>query len=120
MKTIEEAGKEFALCAIMDYEAEKELNGEVDVEEFSIECFEAGVEFAQRWIPVEEELPEPISSPNGIIDNNDLLILKYIKYDSYEFGILIQDSDGVKYWDIPNLGVFEINEVSHWRRIKLK
>ena len=25
-----------------------------------IEVFEAGVEFAQRWIPVEEELPEKL------------------------------------------------------------
>ena len=25
-----------------------------------IEMFEAGVEFAQRWIPVEEELPEKL------------------------------------------------------------
>ena len=58
MKTIEEAANEFALCALMDYDAEKELNDEVDVEEFSNECFKAGVEFAQRWISVEEELPE--------------------------------------------------------------
>ena len=104
----------------MDYEAEKELNGEVDIEEFSSECFKEGIEFAQRWIPVDEELPEPISPPNGIIDNKDLLILKYIKHDSYEFGVLIHDSVGGKYWVIPDYGVFEINEVSHWRPIELK
>ena len=120
MKSIEEAAKDFSLCALMYYEAEKELNGEVDIEEFSSECFKEGIEFAQRWIPVVEELPEPISPPNGIIDNKDLLILKYIKHDSYEFGVLIQDSVGGKYWVIPDYGVFEINEVSHWRPIELK
>ena len=101
MKTIEEAAKEFALCAIMDYEAEKELNGEVDVEEFSIECFKAGVEFAQRWIPVEEELPTESM---------------YVLFKSDYFGVSIFD-----------VGFFlngkfytKNSKPTHWRLIELK
>ena len=47
MKTIEEAAIDYALSREdNDYTIETEM------------AFEAGVEFAQRWIPVEEELPE--------------------------------------------------------------
>ena len=47
MKTIEEAAIYYALSREdNDYTIETEM------------AFEAGVEFAQRWIPVEEELPE--------------------------------------------------------------
>ena len=47
MKTIEEASIDYALSREdNDYTIETEM------------AFEAGVEFAQRWIPVEEDLPE--------------------------------------------------------------
>ena len=47
MKTIEEAARDYALSREdNDYTIETEM------------AFEAGVEFTQRWIPVEEELPE--------------------------------------------------------------
>ena len=51
MKTIEEAAKEYA--------KDKYLY----IPDMVFQCenhFEAGVEFAQRWIPVEEELPEKL------------------------------------------------------------
>ena len=47
MRTIEEAANEFAI-----------KYAPVLWEEQCISYFKAGVEFAQRWIPVEEELPE--------------------------------------------------------------
>lgn len=47
MKTIEEAARDYALSREdNDYTIETEM------------AFESGVEFAQRWIPVEEKLPE--------------------------------------------------------------
>ena len=47
MKTIEEAARDYALSREdNDYTIETEM------------AFESGVEFTQRWIPVEEELPE--------------------------------------------------------------
>jgi len=57
MKTVEEAARDYAIheywgiCEIVDCEA---------MTDKSEEDFKAGVEFAQRWISVEEELPEPM------------------------------------------------------------
>lgn len=48
MKTIKEAA--------MDYCSE--TDGYKFIAHSPFKSFEAGVEFAQRWIPVEEELPE--------------------------------------------------------------
>ena len=57
MKTIKEAARDYAIheywgvCEIVD------CDGMIDKSE---EDFKAGVEFAQRWIPVEEELPDKL------------------------------------------------------------
>lgn len=104
MKTIEEAANEFALCALMDYEAEKELNGEVDAEEFSGESFKAGVEFAQRWISVEEELPP--------LNIKVLAKIKDCKLEDYE----LEDFCFLTYRGDKNELVF----ISGWRKIELK
>jgi len=52
----------------------------------SIECFKMGVEFAQRWIPVEEELPE--RQPSGfselVLTRNKSGTIRVERYD-YEF-----------------------------------
>ena len=52
MKTIEEAAKEFNDSHVNGHHPQKWVS----------DIFKAGVEFAQRWIPVEEELP-PIGVP---------------------------------------------------------
>ena len=55
METVKEKARDYAIheywgvCEIVD------CDGMIDKSE---EDFKAGVEFAQRWIPVEEELPE--------------------------------------------------------------
>ena len=51
MKTIEKAALEYAIQRQVDAEELKYI-GRYQ------QSFKAGVEFAQRWIPVEEELPE--------------------------------------------------------------
>jgi len=53
MKTIEEAAIECANTYVKGYRDFYPSN-----EGDFIDVFESGVEFAQRWIPVEEDLPE--------------------------------------------------------------
>ena len=48
MKTIEEAAKDFNDSHVNGHHPQKWVS----------DIFKAGVEFAQRWIPVEEYLPE--------------------------------------------------------------
>ena len=50
MKTIEEAAKDFNDSHVNGHHPQKWVS----------DIFKAGVEFAQRWIPVEEELPEKL------------------------------------------------------------
>lgn len=59
MKTIEEAAKEYAENQIneLNIEYENDICRETDIK-VSVKDYTACVEFAQRWIPVEEELPE--------------------------------------------------------------
>jgi hypothetical protein len=72
-KTIEEVAEEYALrseCAMFEQNA--------------IKHFKAGVEFAQRWISVEDELPEIMEngySKNVLVkkDNGNIAISHYLK-----------------------------------------
>lgn len=110
MKTVEEATEDFSLCALMDYEAEKELNGEVDIEEFLYECFKGGIEFAQRWIPVEEDLPISqghyfVKCKTSFPKNCDVVVAEF-----YEDNNTFYSESG----DHP------IKDATHWRPIELK
>jgi hypothetical protein len=124
MKTIEEAATESISKirvnkANLDYiSSTGRINGSLYVDLMALS--KQMVEFAQRWIPVEEELPEvlPISK-NGVIDNKDLLLLKFKPYESFEFGVL-RESKNKKYWEIPDVGNFTVEDVTHWRQIELK
>ena len=63
--------------------------------------FKAGVEFAQRWISVEDELPETIY--------DEKIFLKY--------PILVKNIDGA----LQVLNTFsDISTYTHWRPIELK
>jgi len=53
MKTIEQASIECANIYLQGYRD----SYPADENDF-VDVFEAGIEFAQRWIPVEEDLPE--------------------------------------------------------------
>lgn len=116
MKTIEEAAKEYSEIVVL-----KETDASLtELKEYAQTDFKAGVEFAQRWIPVEEELPNPLPrNKSGIIDNDDLLLLKYIPYYSLEFGVL-RELNGELYWEIPDVGNAPLADVTHWRPIELK
>jgi hypothetical protein len=100
MKTIKEAAKEYA------YRTDKALA------EFVSEDFIAGVEFAQRWISVEEELP-PCSGED--------ILIKGIDRRGYE-GII---DTGYMRGKTPEVENFVSNacvliKVTHWRKIELK
>lgn len=91
----------------------------------SFDDFKAGAEFANkhwqektRWIPVEEKLPIPLPFEDvGEIANGDLLLLKHIGYGSIEFGVL-RELNNKKYFELPDCGNCEINEISHWKEIE--
>ena len=91
MKTIEQAAKEFR--------AEFMADGS-HLERCSDVSFKAGVEFAQRWIPVEEELPE----------ENEVVLVKGVIYSLalYKGGKFNPDF------------MLKHEDVTHWRPIKLK
>ena len=86
------------------------------------DAFENGAEFAQRWIPVEDELPE---------DSDDLVQTE--KYIYTENAVLVRTVNG-KYsvskrskfkgnnnskWEWMGSSSFS-DSVTHWRPIKLK
>ena len=97
MKTIEEAAKENAIKTepiLYQGKAEK--------------AFKAGIEFAQRWIPVEEELPEEENGfykPVLVLNDNYSLVSSA----AYKNGMFIPDNP-----------VLSHSEITHWRPIELK
>ena len=75
--------------------------------------FKAGVEFAQRWISVEDELPEVKN--HGFSD----LVLTKNSYDNIMLERYDSESkqfNGIRYGCIKN----NDGQVTHWRPIELK
>ena len=75
-----------------------------------IEMFEAGVQFAQRWIPVEEELPEI----------GEKVITKMTKDKRSSYGIATRIREE---WEINAHWIdhtFSNMNITHWRPIELK
>lgn len=97
MKTIEEAAKEYELYSMNN------LSG----------AFKAGVEFAQRWIPVEEELPEiqePVHVKGYVVD------IKRNEVITYDVASTFLDENNKKLFFTARIGLI----VTHWRQIELK
>ncbi|MCE5332710.1 MAG: hypothetical protein LLF95_11310 [Bacteroidales bacterium] len=113
MKSIDDAAKEAVQHRF-------NLAGAIKYGDIYEQGFKAGVEFAQRWIPVEEELPDPLPmKDSGCIENHELLLLQLSKYDSIEFGVR-RKIDKRDYWEIPDVGNFELEECPLWRPVELK
>lgn len=100
MKTINEAAEEWI---------NNPESGVITIadKKIALKAYKAGVEFANKWIPVEDELPE-------------------IRKELYE--ILIKDDESAfsPFW-IANcytpyeiLDFFKDNNVTHWRRIEVE
>ena len=97
MKTIDEAAQEYALGREdNDYTIETEM------------AFESGVEFAQRRIPVEEELPD---EKNGYINKEVIAFTS----DNCAHVLIYDDYIG---W-LPNGTDADIDNITHWRPIEL-
>ena len=97
MKKIEEVAKEFSEKSVWACPI----------------SFKAGVEFAQRWISVEEELPEVKN--HGFSD----LVLTKNSYDNIMLERYDSESkkfNGIRYDCINN----NDGQVTHWRPIELK
>lgn len=100
MKKIDESAKEYVQSRPYSTLETPKLKDE------AYDGFKAGVEFAQRWIPIEENLPE-VNSDNGFsVDviaksNNTHYIANY-------------NSIG-KSWNIKGTSVFY--PITHWRPI---
>ena len=95
MKTIEQEAKE---------NCEYNQDSLRQYDKHFIEAFKDGVEFAQRWIPIEEEEP----------NNREKVLIKWIN-DGREIkscGSLVLDSSLGKYWQ--SGGATQL-KVTHWR-----
>ncbi len=103
MKTIDEKAKEYANCVFEDFIESVDFFTSEDIENAILK----GVEFAQRWIPVEEELPKVERS--GF---SDLVLTKdcydNVKLERYDFEL--------KCFNELRYGF----KVTHWRPIELK
>ena len=119
MKTIKEASKEKRETSIMLLYGSKLIDC-VTVANREEASFISGVEFAQRWIPVEEELPE---NANEIILKNEKWITEY-NPNGTRMGYMDDERKKLfysAYWD-ENGECYLMSEEqpTHWRPIKLK
>ena len=105
MKTIEEAAKEYA-----------EKNKKARKSDFiTKKDFKAGVNFAQTWIPVEEELP-PCSDTDILLKGIDDRGIEGI----VDVGYMHDSHDNTPYVEnLIGLGGVLI-KVTHWRPIEYK
>lgn len=92
MKTIEEAANEYA----------KKIGGDNFHKEELENAFESGIEFAQRWIPVEEELPK----------RNKWVIVR--KHNGLKLGMYFNNVDKFLYGFDD-----QTSQITHWRPIEL-
>jgi len=100
MKTIEEVAKEYA-SNLSSSEVFQIQHGK---------DFKSGVEFAQRWIPVEEDLPTKqgcylVKCKNSFPKNCDVVVAEFYE-DNHVF--------------YSESGDYPIKDATHWRAIELK
>ena len=82
--------------------------------------FKAGVEFAQRWISVEDELPICYESGDWDGLRSDFVLVKN-KNGAWRKGRLYSGIiDGSKYSDWYDEYDFELDNITHWRPIEIK
>jgi len=112
MKTMDEKAKEYG--AAMG-NPEKPINATYD-------GFKAGVEFAQRWIPIEEELPEKsdkivVSGFYSFTENPVIVKTVNGKYSIAKRNLFHGNKNSK--WEWMGSSSFS-DSVTHWRPIELK
>lgn len=125
MKSIEEAAKEYGL----NYGTHLPPHMTLGHVSLNI-AFKDGVAFSQKWIPVEEELPEYeqsvlVKRPNRYSGKTDILmaILHKAKEEGTEYGGgygmgCVYQKTFKDYWSLPAIVLLET--ITHWRPIELK
>ena len=121
METIEQAIEDIKahlidLCVFPNHEEDNYNAGYIAaIDENTSEIFKAGVEFAQRWISVDDELP-PCSDEDILIKGIDIEGRK----DIPDIGYMHSSSNNIPYKENFISLSGEIMEVTHWRPIELK
>jgi hypothetical protein len=69
-----------------------------------------------RWKLCKEVLPEVRQTKKGYWENEELVLIKWDKYQSFELAVLIR-INGALVWEIPDHGNAEMSEVSQWLQI---
>lgn len=100
MKTIDEAAKE-------------QLKMTLNVQR----TFRDGVEFAQRWIPVEEELPMAYETGNWNGKRSDFVLAKDINGDWFKARTYQGVIDGVEFCDFADEDDYQIADIIAWRSV---
>jgi hypothetical protein len=112
MKTIKEAAIEYASeyikCKYGDtYSRDSKV-------EFisAINDFRSGAEFAQRWISVKEEVPDPVVN----------VLIKFENQENYScmVGCIEEGGDPDCWFGVVKDGYVAISTPTHWRYIELK
>lgn len=119
MKTIEETSKDYALRCGMEIETEIEDNGEFDYEAFIEEAFKAGVKFAQRWIPVTEELPFAYETGNWDGKRSDFVLAKNIHGKVFIARTYQGFIDGFNFCDFVDYNDTVMSHIIEWRPVEL-
>ena len=100
MKTIEEEAKEFSNTKWIQ---SCKLMREVEYDTGRFVGFKAGIKFAQRWIPIEEELPESDGKYLVLRSNGDWTST-YFQKSTNSFANYYSD----------------LHYFTHWRQIEIK
>lgn len=117
MKTIDDAAKSQSYKYIHD-NIEYSHPNFVANERFDSFCL--GVEFAQRWIPIDEELPQTYKSDIYNINISDFVLIKTDNGNLYKarlYNKIIESSIFNDFYSIDN---FIFSNVTHWRPIELE
>lgn len=120
MKTIECVSRVFSLNEV-------EKLKEHDLKELpksfafaiSMESFREGVEFAQRWIPIEDELPETNKKEEGIL-YSEYVLVKVKGYDHPFVGYYVKACDD-EFFDFISESTsksIKQSDITHWRPIE--
>ena len=111
MRTIERAASIYAepIASDLSHKNMDDLNI-CDLEDYIAESFKEGVEFATKWIPVEEDLPR--------IGEKVITKMNKDKRTSYGIATRIREE-----WEIDAHWIdhtFSNMTITHWRPIELK
>ncbi|KAA6343111.1 hypothetical protein EZS27_009177 [termite gut metagenome] len=126
MKTIEQASWKY-FAGISKIPAINAGTVFVDVKKQHLEnviddAFKAGVEFAQQWISINDELPK--EDGNDYLLRNDKWIHEDYSPNGVRFGFFNSELEGEKWTHVHWSGysdeyITEHDEPTHWRKINL-